>query len=206
MTLTMLPNGRQTLLTETLPCHLLATERLMNRQKAVSIVLDVRPFHLFAKKPFEFVSPVTDTASQTEWDLYNQIQKATFRLADFILTCDGILLINPDWVTGSTIGLPITMLKIAQIFSGETDSKMTYKISGEIAECRSLKRVKLSADTIAILTRSEYRFLNNMNVLQPKQIKLFKFTIKLEKSSLYDIKDPLKAKVGGNSANYVNPY
>ena len=139
---------------------------------------------IYLQKPFEFVSLVTDTASQTEWDLYNQIQKQRLGLQISFLTCDGILLINPDWVTGSTIGLPITMLKIAQIFSGETDSKMTYKISGEIAECRSLKRVKLSADTIAILTRSEYRFLNNMNVLQPKQIKLFKFTIKLEKSSI----------------------
>ena len=106
------------------------------------------------KKPFEFVSPVTDTASQTEWDLYNQIQKQRLGLQISFLTCDGILLVNPDWVTGSTIGLPITMLKIAQIFSGETDGKMTYKISGEIAECRSLKRVKLSADTIAILTEA----------------------------------------------------
>ena len=35
--------------TETLPSHLQATERLMNRQKVVSIVLDVRLFHLFAK-------------------------------------------------------------------------------------------------------------------------------------------------------------
>ena len=70
------------------------------------------------------------------------------------MTCDGILLINPDWTTGNTIGSALSMLRISQIFSGETDGKMTYKINGEITECRSLKRVKLSQDTINILTEA----------------------------------------------------
>jgi hypothetical protein len=68
------------------------------------------------------------------------------------LTCDGVLLIDPDWTTGNTAGLSLSSLKIAQIFGGEADGKMTYKISGEVSECRSLKRVKLSADTLAVIS------------------------------------------------------
>lgn len=104
------------------------------------------------KKPFEFTSPIADTTSETEWDLYNQIQKQRLGLSVSFLTCDGILLINPDWSTGEPIGLKLSTLKIAQIFSGEADGKMTYKINGEVSECRSLKRVKLSADTLAVIT------------------------------------------------------
>lgn len=104
------------------------------------------------KKPFEFTSPIADTTSETEWDLYNQIQKQRLGLSISFLTCDGILLIDPDWTTGNPIGLKLSTLKIAQIFSGEADGKMTYKINGEVSECRSLKRVKLSADTLAVIT------------------------------------------------------
>ncbi len=104
------------------------------------------------KKPFEFISPIVDNTSQTEWDLYNSIQKQRLGLTVAFLTCDGILLVNPDWVTGSNAGSKLSMLKISQILSGEADGKMTYKINGEIAECRSLKRVKLSAETLEILT------------------------------------------------------
>jgi len=104
------------------------------------------------KKPFEFISPITDTTSQTEWSLYNDIQKQRLGLSVVFLTCDGVLLIDPDWTTGNTAGLSLSSLKIAQIFSGEADGKMTYKISGEVSECRSLKRVKLSSDTLAIIS------------------------------------------------------
>jgi hypothetical protein len=104
------------------------------------------------KKPFEFTSPIADTTSQTEWSLYNEIQKQRLGLSVAFLTCDGILLIDPDWVTGEPIGIKLSMLKISQIFSGEADGKMTYKINGEVSECRSLKRVKLSADTLAVIT------------------------------------------------------
>lgn len=104
------------------------------------------------KKPFEFTSPITDTTSQTEWSLYNDIQKQRLGLSVMFLTCDGVLLIDPDWTTGNTSGLSLSSLKIAQIFGGEADGKMTYKISGEVSECRSLKRVKLSADTLAVIS------------------------------------------------------
>lgn len=104
------------------------------------------------KKPFEFISPITDTASQTEWSLYNDLQKQRLGLSVAFVTCDGILLIDPDWTTGENPGLKLSMLKISQIFSGEADSKMTYKINGEISECRSLKRVKLSQATLDVLS------------------------------------------------------
>ena len=104
------------------------------------------------KKPFEFISPITDTSSQTEWSLYNEIQKQRLGLTVAFVTCDGILLINPDWVTTENPGLSLSTLKISQILSGEAYGKMTYKINGEVEECRSLKRVKLSADTLEILS------------------------------------------------------
>lgn len=103
------------------------------------------------KKPFEFISPVTDTDAQTEWSLYNDIQKQRLGLGVLFLTCDGILLLNPDWVTTTSPSLKLSMLKISQIFGGEADGKMTYKINGEISECRSLKRVKLSQATLDVL-------------------------------------------------------
>lgn len=104
------------------------------------------------KKPFEFISPVTDTTTQTEWSLYNEIQKQRLGLTISFVTNDGILLISPDWVTTKNPGLPLSMLKISQIFGGEADGKMTYKINGEVAECRSLKRVKLSPATLEVLS------------------------------------------------------
>lgn len=106
------------------------------------------------KKPFEFTSPIVDTTAQSEYSLYNGIQSQRLGLFVIPITCDGIALISPDWVAGANPGLPLASLKIAQIFSGEADGKMTYKISGEFSECRSLKRVKLSADTLAVISAS----------------------------------------------------
>lgn len=103
------------------------------------------------KKPFEFISPIVDTVAETEWALYNQIQAAKLGLSLIFITGDGIALINPDWVSGEHPGIPFSMFKISQIFSGEADGKMTYKINGEISECRSLKRVKLSTAVLEIL-------------------------------------------------------
>lgn len=103
-------------------------------------------------KPFEFSSPIVDTDAETEWSLYNDIQKSKLGLTVLFITCDGIVLINPDWVSGQNPGLPFSKLKISQIFTGEADSKMMYKINGEISECRSLKRVKLSTETLEILS------------------------------------------------------
>ena len=67
------------------------------------------------------------------------------------VTLDGILLIDPDWVTTKTIGLKLSTLKISQVLNGEADDKMFYKVSGEIAEGRSLKRVKLPADVLNVI-------------------------------------------------------
>lgn len=106
------------------------------------------------KKPFEFTSYITDTTAQTDYALYNQILEQRLGLTITFLTCDGILLINPDWVTGENIGLKLSMLKVSQVFNGETDGKMFYKISGEATECRSLKRVALSADTLTVINNN----------------------------------------------------
>lgn len=104
------------------------------------------------RKPFEFTSPIVDNVAQTEWDKYNSIMKQRLGLVVAFLTCDNILLISPDWVSGEVPGLGLSSLKVSQIFSGEADGKMTYKINGDIAESRSLKRVKLSPETVEILT------------------------------------------------------
>ena len=68
------------------------------------------------------------------------------------LTCDGILLINPDWISGEAPAIKLSTVKISQIFPGEADSKMMYKISGEMLGCMSLMRVKLSDETIEVIT------------------------------------------------------
>lgn len=100
------------------------------------------------RKPFEFTSYITDSVAQTEWDLYNQILEQRLGLSVAFLTCDGILLIDPDWTTGGTIGIAKSSLKVSQVFNGEADGKMFYKISGELNECRALKRVRLAQTTI----------------------------------------------------------
>jgi hypothetical protein len=104
------------------------------------------------KRPFEYTSPIVDTTSQTDYLKYNQINKQRLGLGVMHLTCDGILLINPSWITGKSPAIKLSSIKISQIFSGEADSKMTYKINGEMLGCDSLMRVKLSDDTIDVIT------------------------------------------------------
>jgi len=125
--------------------------KLDETQESGEIRVGCQTVSTICKKPFEFTSYITDVDGQTDSTLYNDILKQRLGLTVSFLTCDGYLLINPDWVTTQNIGLALSMLKISQIFSGEADSKMYYKISGEITECRSLKRVKLSAATIAVI-------------------------------------------------------
>lgn len=125
--------------------------KLDETQESGEIRVGCQTVSTICKKPFEFTSYITDTTNQTDSTLYNDILKQRLGLTVTFLTCDGHLLINPDWTTGAGIGSALSMLKISQIFTGEADSKMHYKISGEITECRSLKRVKLSADTIAVI-------------------------------------------------------
>ena len=107
------------------------------------------------KKPFEYTSYITDKESQTEWSLYNDILKQRFGLTVGFITCDGNLLMNPDWTTGGHPGLAMSMFKVSQIYNGEADGKMFYKLNGEISECRSLKIVKLSADTLAAIISTQ---------------------------------------------------
>ena len=104
------------------------------------------------KKPFEYTSYITDTTSQTDYLKYNQIVKQKLGLGIMHLTCDGILLIDPSWVTGAAPAIKLSNVKISQIFSGGADSKMMYKINGEMLGCLSLMRVKLSQDTIDVIT------------------------------------------------------
>ncbi|HMZ34964.1 MAG TPA: hypothetical protein PKX89_11110 [Chitinophagales bacterium] len=106
---------------------------------------------LIKKKPFEFTSYIADTTAETEWTKYNQVLAQRLGLSIAFVTLDGILLIDPDWVTTKTIGLKLSTLKISQVLNGEADDKMFYKVSGEIAEGRSLKRVKLPADVLNVI-------------------------------------------------------
>lgn len=114
--------------------------KIDEQQESGEIRVGCETVATICKKPFEFTSYVTDTTSQTEWSLYNQVLEQRLSLAVAFVTCDGILLIDPDWTTGNTIGIAKSSFKIAQVFSGEADSKMFYKISGELTECRSLKK------------------------------------------------------------------
>lgn len=100
------------------------------------------------KKPFEYTSYITDKDALSEWSLYNQILAQRLGLSVAFVTCDGILLLSPDWVSGQAIGISKSSLKVSQVLNGEADGKMYYKISGELSECRALKRVKLSQTTI----------------------------------------------------------
>ena len=60
-------------------------------------------------------------------------------------------------MTTKTIGLKLSTLKISQVLNGEADDKMFYKVSGETAEGRSLKRVKLPVTICAVNTRQRYQ-------------------------------------------------
>ena len=104
------------------------------------------------KKPFEYTSYITDTTAQTDYLKYNQIQKQRLGLGIMHLTCDGILLIEPSWVTGSAPSIKLSSVKVSQVFGGEADSKMFYKTNGEMLGCLSLMRVKLSQETIDVIT------------------------------------------------------
>src|SRR5690606_6624879 len=54
---------------------------------------------LIKKKPFEFTSYISDTTAETEWTKYNQLLAQRLGLSIAFVTLDGILLIDPDWVT-----------------------------------------------------------------------------------------------------------
>ena len=73
-------------------------------------VLNAKQFRQFTK-PFEFTSYIADNTAQTDYVLYNQLQKQRLGLSIMFLTCDGILLISPDWTTGKIAGLKPTTLK-----------------------------------------------------------------------------------------------
>ena len=126
--------------------------KIDEQQESGEVPIGCENVPTICKKPFEYISYITDTAAQTDWDLYNSILKQRLGLSVSFLTCDGILLIDPDWTPGTPIGIKKSSFKVSQIFPGDIDSKMYYQITGELAECRSLKRVKLSAATITALS------------------------------------------------------
>lgn len=125
--------------------------KIDEQQESGEIRVGCETVNTICRKPFEFISYVTDTAAQTESGLYNELLEQRLGLNLAFVTCDGVLLVDPDWTTGNPIGIAKSSFKVAQIFTGEADSKMYYKISGELTECRSLKRIKLSAATITAL-------------------------------------------------------
>lgn len=115
------------------------------------IRIDCFTDYTISKKPFEYTSYVVDKTAQTDVDKYNLIRKKRRGLGIMFLTCDGILLINPDWTAGEVPSIKLSMLKLSQLFPGEADSQMFYKINGETLEGRAFKRVKLSDEVIEVL-------------------------------------------------------
>jgi hypothetical protein len=106
--------------------------------------------YTISKRKFEYSSPLVDNVAQSEWALYNTLEEQKLGLAVMFLTCDGILLIDPDYSTGKTAGIKASF-DVNQILSGEVDGQMEYMIDGEITEKRSLKRVLLPSTVLAIL-------------------------------------------------------
>lgn len=103
------------------------------------------------KRKFEYSSPLVDNVGNTDWSLYNTLFAQKLGLSVMFLTCDGVLLVSPDWVTGGIAGIKKSILDIDQIFSGEIDGQMEYMISGEITEARALKRITLPQSVLAVL-------------------------------------------------------
>lgn len=106
--------------------------------------------YTISKRKFEYSSPLVDNVAQSEWALYNTLEEQKLGLAVMFLTCDGILLIDPDYSTGKTAGIKASF-DVNQILSGEVDGQMEYMIDGEITEKRSLKRVLLPSTVLSIL-------------------------------------------------------
>lgn len=104
-----------------------------------------------ARKPFEFNSPIVDNDTNSEWSLYNDIIANKENLGIMFLTCDGNLLISPDWTTGENPLLTTATINVNQMYSGESDSVMMYKINGELTEYRALKRVKLTQAVLNVI-------------------------------------------------------
>lgn len=109
-----------------------------------------KTIYTISKRKFEYSSPLVDNVTQSEWALYNSLEQQKLGLAVMFLTCDGILLIDPDYTTGSTAGIKASF-DVNQILSGEVDGQMEYMIDGEITEKRSLKRVLLPSTVLSIL-------------------------------------------------------
>lgn len=101
------------------------------------------------EKAFQFNSIMVDTTTLLEWAEYNKLSDLSTSIRPFFITCNNILLINPNWASGENIGLSISKLTVDNIASGEEDSNYEYSIKGIITEPKVFKRVEL---TTAILT------------------------------------------------------
>lgn len=104
------------------------------------------------KKPFDFTTRLVDNTSQTDVAKYNSLTKQVLGLGVTFLTCDGYLLIDPDWAAGKSPSIKLASFYIDQVFDGVADGQMYYQIKGELSTCKALKRVKLSAATALIFS------------------------------------------------------
>jgi len=100
------------------------------------------------EKAFQFNSLIMDNDTYNEWASYNKIEELSTSIRPFFITCDNVLLIDPNWVSGSNIGLSISKLTVDNLASGEEDSNYEYVIKGVLTECKTFKRVAI---TTAIL-------------------------------------------------------
>ena len=104
-----------------------------------------------ARKPFEFMTKLVDNVAQTEWALFNDLHDTRTNLGVMFLNGDGHLILDPDWTTGTNPLVAQGLININQVFGGEADGQMEYRIKGEMTEDRSLKIVKLPQSVLDIL-------------------------------------------------------
>jgi hypothetical protein len=102
-------------------------------------------------KPFEFMTSLVDNITNSEWALWNDIQNNRSNLNIMFLTCDNQLLINPRWVAGENPSISLKSINVSQLLSGEEDSLMEYKVSGELKEDLSLNRITLTPTVLAVI-------------------------------------------------------
>ena len=104
-----------------------------------------------SKYPFTYESELVDATLATDASIYNDLNNAKLNLTVAFLTCDGWLIINPDYTTGTNIGLKLDALNISPVYSGEANSKTKYVINGALSEDAILKPIKLTSAVLALL-------------------------------------------------------
>ena len=120
-------------------------------QAGTEVRIGNRKISILGTKPFEFTTPIVDNVNNTEWALFNDLYKQRQNVALLFLTTDGKLLISPDWISGKNPAISNNTFLISQIFSGEENSNLQYKISGTLATDLSLNRVNIPASVLAVI-------------------------------------------------------